>query len=191
MSQSSQPDPAGSLGAISDLAEQRFSLLIESLKDYAVFIIDLSGTIQSWNPGVKDLLGYERREFVGLPFASIFTPEDVAAGRPAQELERALTDGRSDDKREHVRKDGSRFSADGVVTVIHNDAGVARGFSKVMRDVTAQYLASQALQESEQRYRLLVESVRDYAIFWLDPEGHVLSWTRSAERRSRSSAEPS
>src|SRR4051812_43327875 len=92
----------------SDHIEQRFRLLVESLVDYAVFMIDLSGTISSWNHGVKLVLGYDAEEFVGLPFGSIFTPEDVAADRPAQELERARTTGRSDDKRIHLRKDRSR-----------------------------------------------------------------------------------
>ena len=121
---------------------QRFRLLIESLTDFAVFMIDLSGAFSSWNPGVEQVLGYNQGEFIGLPFASIFTPEDVALGRPGQELERARATGRSDDKRDNLRKDGSPFRADGVVTVIRNDAGVALAFSKVMRDVTAQQQAS-------------------------------------------------
>ena len=70
--------------------EERFRLLVESLTDYAVFMIDLSGTIASWNAGVEIVLGYEPDEFVGLPFASIFTPEDIALGRPVEELERVL-----------------------------------------------------------------------------------------------------
>jgi PAS domain S-box-containing protein len=131
---------------------------------------------------VKLVLGYEAEEFVGLPFASIFTTEDAANGRPQQELERALATGRSDDKRAHRRKDGSRFPADGVVTVIRDDAGVVQAFSKVMRDVSAQMAASEALRESEERYRLLIESVRDYAILQLDVSGHVVSWPPEAER---------
>ena len=161
---------------------QRFRLLIESLTDFAVFMIDLSGAFSSWNPGVEQVLGYSEGEFIGLPFASIFTPEDVALGRPGQELERARATGRSDDKRDHLRKDGSRFRADGVVTVIRNDAGVALAFSKVMRDVTAQQQASEALRQSEERYRLLVDSIRDYAIFMLDASGRVASWSPAAER---------
>jgi PAS domain S-box-containing protein len=165
-----------------DFVQQRFRLLIESLTDYAIFMVDLSGTISSWNPGVEHVLGYHASEFIGLEFASIFTPEDVAQGGPAEELARALATGRSDDKRDHLRKDGSRFHADGVVTVIRDEAGVARAFSKVMQDVTAQHQASEALRVSEERYRLLVESVRDYAIFMLDPVGRVASWTPAAEQ---------
>ena len=165
-----------------DQFEQRFRLLVESLTDYAVFMIDLSGTIASWNPGVKLVLGYDAEEFIGLPFASIFTPDDVARNQPAQELERARTTGRSDDKRMHVRKDGTRFPADGVVTTIRDDTRNVQAFSKVMHDVSVQHRASEALRQSEERYRLLVENVRDYAIFLLDPDGVVASWTREAER---------
>jgi PAS domain S-box-containing protein len=168
---SSPPDPA-----------QQFRLLIESLSDYAVFTMDLSGVITTWNSGVRQVLGYEADEFVGLPFSAIFTPEDVALGRPSQELERALTTGRSDDRRTHLRKDGSRFPADGVVTLIRDAHGAAHAFSKVMHDVTVQQRASEALRQSEEKYRLLVESVRDYAIFLLDVSGRVASWTPAAER---------
>jgi PAS domain S-box-containing protein len=161
---------------------QRFRLLVESLTDYAVFMIDDSGVISSWNPGVKLVLGYEADEFVGLPFAAIFTPEDVARQRPAQELDRARTAGRSDDKRVHLRKDGRRFPADGVVTAIRSDAGDPIAYSKVMHDISAQHSALEALRESEERYRLLVENVRDHAIFLLDADGLIASWTPEAGR---------
>jgi PAS domain S-box-containing protein len=179
----SGPHPPGQ--GPDDHFEARFRLLVESLTDYAVFMIDLSGTITSWNPGVERVLGYEAPEFVGLPFAAIFTPEDVATERPAQELADALAKGRSDDKRLHLRKDGRRFPADGVVTVIRDDAGIVRAFSKVMHDVSAELRAADALRESEGQYRLLVENIRDYAVFLLDATGHVASWTAEAERMKR------
>src|SRR4051812_5492342 len=162
--------------------EQRLRLLLDSLTEHAVFLIDLSGRIGSWNTGVRRVLGYEEPEFLGLPFAALFTPEDAAEGRPAQELERALATNRSDDKREHVRRDGSRFRADGVVTVMRGADGAPIAFSKVMHDVTAHHEATEALRVREQQYRLLVESVSDHAIFMLDPSGHVASWTPAAER---------
>src|SRR4051812_8475615 len=162
--------------------EQRLRLLLDSLTEHAVFLIDLSGRIGSWNTGVRRVLGYEEPEFLGLPFAALFTPEDAAEGRPAQELERALATNRSDDKREHVRRDGSRFRADGVVTVMRDANGAPIAFSKVMHDVTAHHEATEALRVREQQYRLLVESVTDHAIFMLDPSGHVASWTPAAER---------
>ena len=164
------------------LLAQQYRLLIESLTDYAVFLIDPGGTIQTWNPGVRQVLGYEADEFIGLPFAALFTPEDVRQHRPAEELQRAAATGRSDDYREHVRRNGSRFRADGVVNALRDTDGVVRAFHKVMHDVTSRVHATDALRESEERYRLLVESIRDYAIFLLDPSGHVASWTAAAER---------
>jgi hypothetical protein len=161
---------------------QQYRLLLESLTDYAVFMLDPAGTIATWTPGVQQVLGYGADEFVGLPFWALFTPEDIALDRPAQELQTAASTGRSDDHREHVRKDGSRFYADGVVTVLHDDQGNIRGFCKVIHDVTARVHATTALRDSEERYRLLVESIRDYAIFLLDSSGHVASWTSAAER---------
>jgi PAS domain S-box-containing protein len=162
--------------------EQRLRLLIDSLSEHAVFLIELSGTIDSWNSGVRRVLGYDEPEFVGLPFAALFTPEDAAKNRPQQELECALATGRSDDKREHVRRDGSRFRADGVVTVMRNAEGLPIAFCKVMHDVTAQYEASETLRVREEQYRLLVESVSDHAIFMLDVSGCVASWTPAAAR---------
>ena len=162
--------------------EQRYALLLESLVDYAVFMIDPGGTIVSWNPGVRQVLGYDKDEFIGLPFSALFIPEEIANDRPSAELQVAASTGRSDDHREHVRKDGSRFFADGVVTVLRGASGVVQGYCKVMHDVTARVRASAALTDSEERYRLLVESIRDYAIFLLDASGHVASWTTTAER---------
>jgi PAS domain S-box-containing protein len=93
------PDPpAVPPGA--DFIKQRFEQLIDSLEEYAVFMIDPTGTITSWNPGVERVLGYSQTDFVGLPFATLFTPEDRADGRPAEELQRAAATGRSDHKRE-------------------------------------------------------------------------------------------
>src|SRR5436190_12509701 len=114
-------------GGAPDFVEERFRLLVESLTDYAVFMIDLSGTITSWNQGVQHVLGYTDAEFIGLPFAALFTPDDAAAGRPQEELDRAARTGRSDDKRDHVRRDGTWFPADGVVTVIRDGGGTAQG----------------------------------------------------------------
>jgi PAS domain S-box-containing protein len=156
--------------------------LFESLEEYAVFLLDPAGTITSWNPGVERVLGYPETEFVGLPFAALFTPDDVARGAPADELAHAAATGRSDDKRAHVRKGGRSFRTDGVLTAIHDTAGTLLAFSKVLHDVTAAYEAAAALRESEARGRLLVESITDYAIFSLDPAGFVTSWTRVAER---------
>lgn len=160
----------------------KFELLESSLSDYAVFTIDGSGTITSWNPGVEQVLGYRLDDFVGLPFAALFTPEDQVLHRPAEELARATATGRSDDKRFHVRKDGTRFPADGVVRAIRNGAPGGISFLKVMYDATHQRRTSDALRDTEEQYRLLVENLRDYAVFLLDAGGHVASWTAEAQK---------
>src|SRR5688572_14650751 len=97
------------------LIQQQFRLLVDSLHDYAVFMIDPEGRVITWNPGVQHVLRYTAAEFIGKTFSQIFTPEDVADGRPEQEMAVAAAEGRSDDKRQHVRKDGARFWADGVL----------------------------------------------------------------------------
>jgi PAS domain S-box-containing protein len=175
--------------ASGDSSDQHFRALIESLTDYAVFGVDLTGVISSWNPGVRAVMGYEADEFIGLPFAAIFTPEDVALGRAREEFERARDTGRSDDKRFHVRKDGSRFPADGVLTALRDTAGRVTVLFKVMHDTSAQQRTWAALHESEERYRLLLENIHDHAIFLLDEHGHVASWTLEAERMTGYQAE--
>jgi PAS domain S-box-containing protein len=111
-----------------------------------------------------------------------YPPEDVAAGKPARELEEASRVGRLEDQGWRVRKDGTRFWASVVITALHDEMGALVGFAKVTRDVTEQRRETDALRESEARFRLLVETVRDYAIFLLDPEGCVATWNAGAER---------
>ncbi|MGE3508214.1 MAG: PAS domain S-box protein [Vicinamibacterales bacterium] len=163
-------------------AEQRLQLLFDNLPDYAIFLVDLDGTISSWNTGVARVLGYTEAEFVGLPFSRLFTPEDIASDQPAREMAEAAAHGHSRDRRDHVKKDGTRFRADGVLTPLHDEASGWRGFSKIMHDVTSQHRAAEALRDSEERYRLLLDSVTDYAIFLLDADGRVASWTPAAAR---------
>jgi PAS domain S-box-containing protein len=116
--------------------EEQFRLLIEGAIDYAIFLIDPDGQVASWNPGAERILGYRQEEIVGQPFSRIFTPEDMAAGEPAQELQTATTSGRSEDERWQVRKDGGRFWAHGVLSALRDEQGNLRGFTKVLRDRT-------------------------------------------------------
>src|SRR5205807_4679091 len=104
------------------------------------------------------------------------------AGKPARELEIATAEGRVEDEGWRVRKDGTRFWANVVITALFDDFGQLRGFGKVTRDMTDRRNAEQALRESDERFRLLVQGVSDYAIFMLDPTGHVVSWNAGAER---------
>ncbi|MGI8997822.1 MAG: PAS domain S-box protein [Pyrinomonadaceae bacterium] len=154
---------AGALGsreheAASRQSEERFRLLVEGVRDYAIFMMDTEGRITSWNLGAERLLGYKEAEVIGHKLHRIFTPEDIAGGKTEQELRTALETGRADDKRWHVRKDGSRFWADGVMTAIRDEAGNLRGLSKLMRDNTAMVQAEAELRESEERFRNLADN---------------------------------
>jgi two-component system cell cycle sensor histidine kinase/response regulator CckA len=163
-------------------SEERFRLMIENTSDHAIFMLDREGRMASWNPGAERLLGYSEEEIIGKHSSVLFTPEDVASGSAGAELRKAEEDGRAVDERWHMRKDGSRFWASGILSAMRDDRGELMGFVKIMRDFTEREQARAALKESEERYRMLVDNVHDYAIYMLDPAGIVSSWNKGAER---------
>jgi len=159
-----------------------FRLLVQDVVDYAIFMLDPTGHIMSWNAGAERIKGYAPDEIIGKHFSVFYPPEDNAADKPALELEQAIAERRLEDEGWRIRKDGTRFWANVVITALYDDRGVLRGFGKVTRDLTDRRAADQALFESEERFRLLVQGVLDYAIFMLDPQGYVVSWNGGAER---------
>jgi PAS domain S-box-containing protein len=164
----------------SDTVEARFQLLVEAVLDYGIFILDPQGRIVSWNAGAQNIKGYTAQEIIGRHFSVLYPPEAVERGWPEEELRRAVRFGRLEDEGWRVRKDGSRFWANVVITPMYDDGGVLSGFAKVTRDLSERRQHEQQLRESEQRMRLLVENVRDYAIFMLDENGIVRSWNSGA-----------
>ncbi len=118
------------------LGEDGWRVLVEQVKDYAIFMMDTAGRNASWNEGVGRVLGYGESEFVGSPMGAIFTPEDRAAGVPEQELATAMQEGSANDDRWLMRKDGARFWATGITTALRGDDGGLLGFTKVLRDHT-------------------------------------------------------
>jgi PAS domain S-box-containing protein len=124
----------------STYSEYLFGLILENLTEYAIFMLDKHGQILSWNPGVEHILGYTEKEFLGRDVAMIFTPEDIQAGADRAELQTAESSGRAEDKRWHLRKDGSRFWANGLVVSLLSPAGALRGFAKILRDDTSAHL---------------------------------------------------
>ncbi len=157
-------------------------MLFESVQDYAIFSMTMENVVDSWNTGAERLLGYIDQEIIGQSGAIIFTPEDRRRGAVEQELHQALTTGRAEDERWHVRKDGSRFYASGLMMAVRDTAGNLRGCVKVLRDMTANQLAEDARRASEEQLRLLIDSLQDYAIFTLDSVGHVTSWNMGGQR---------
>jgi PAS domain S-box-containing protein len=157
-------------------------LLVESVTDYAIFLLDPSGRIASWNAGAQRIKGYEASEIIGEHFSKFYLPEDIAAGKPQQELEIARQVCRVEDEGWRVRKDGSLFWANVVITALWDATGQLRGFGKVTRDLTQRRASEQELRRAEQRFHQLVDAVTDYSIFMLDATGHVATWNPGARK---------
>ena len=182
----SAPSPApGSVATANRIIgsdDSDYRLIIDDVVDYAIFLLDPGGFIQSWNEGARRIKGYERDEVIGRHI-SIFYPEElIAKNWPDTELANARENGRFEDEGWRIRKDGTRFWANIVITRLTDADGKFRGFAKITRDLSERRRHEQKLHASEERFRLLVEGVSDYAIFMLDPSGHVVSWNAGAER---------
>jgi PAS domain S-box-containing protein len=162
--------------------EEHFIQLVAGVRDYAIFMLSPAGIIKSWNAGAERIKGYAAHEIVGKHFSQFYTPDAIATRWPEQELELAIRDGRFEDEGWRVRKDGTQFWANVVITRVVEPDGRLRGFLKITRDLTERKQAEEALRRSEQRFRLLVENVKDYAMFLLDSSGHVTSWNNGAQR---------
>jgi PAS domain S-box-containing protein len=162
--------------------DRRFQMLVEAVTDYAIYMIDTDGRVTSWNPGAERIKGYRAQEVLGRHFSMFFTSEDQEAGLSRRALATASRVGRFEHEGWRLRKDGTRFWALAVLDAIYDEGGQIIGFAKITRDMTERRVAQQALQESERRFRLLVQSVIDYAIFMLDPQGRVTNWNSGAER---------
>src|ERR1700751_4340222 len=163
-------------------SEQRFQLLVDAVRDYAIFMLDPEGHVASWNQGEERIKGYKASEIIGSHFSRFYPEEDLQAGKPQWELKVAAKEGRFEDEGWRVRKDGSRFWANVIITAVHDETGKLIGFGKVTRDSTERMQAQRALQreiaekqQAEMRLRESEKSLRDLSL-------HLLR-TRDEERR--------
>jgi PAS domain S-box-containing protein len=160
----------------------RYRLLVEAVTDYAIYMLDPTGVITSWNAGARRFKGYEASEIVGKHFSQFYPEEDCARGLPQRGLDIAARENKFEGEGWRVRKDGTRFWAHVVIDPIRDPAGNLVGYAKITRDLTERMKAEEALRMSEEQFRLLVQGVTDYAIYMLDPQGNVASWNAGAER---------
>ena len=174
-------DMRGAQSALHD-SEEQFATLVSGVRDYAILLLDRHGIVTTWNLGAERIKGYRAEEIIGQHFSRFYPSEAVSTGWPDHELEIATETGRFEDEGWRVRKDGSKFWASVVITSLKDDAGELRGFLKITRDLTDRRQAEEKLRRSEERFRLLIEGVSDYAIFMLDPQGRVATWNAGAER---------
>jgi len=133
--------------------EQRFRHFVEAVQDYAIFMLDSQGNISSWNKGAERIKGYKASEIMGKNFAVFYPEEDVRSGKPPMELEVAAREGRFEDEGWRVRKDGSRFWANVIITALRDESNNLVGFGKVTRDITDRMQAQQALDRANQELR--------------------------------------
>jgi len=163
-------------------SDGRYRLLVESITDYAIYMLDREGRVTSWNPGAKRFKGYEADEIIGRHFSTFYTDTERAQNVPALALTEAERTGRFEREGWRVRKDGTQFWAHVVIDAIRSPEGNLVGFAKITRDLTERRAAETKLRESEEQFRLLVQSVTDYAIYMLNVDGHVASWNAGAQR---------
>ena len=163
--------------------EDRYRVLVEAITDYAIYMLDLDGRVTNWNAGAQRFKGYQAAEIVGEHFSRFYTDDDRAAGMPERALKIAATEGKFEAEGWRVRKDGSHFWAHVVIDPIREEtSGQLLGYAEITRDLSERVRADETLKRTEEQFKLLVQSVTDYAIYMLDPRGYVSSWNPGAQR---------
>ena len=170
-------------------SEKRFRTLVQNLHDYAILMTGPDGVITEWSDGAARVTGYAAEAAIGRHVSIIYTPQQVAEGYVERELAEAAETGRAEREDWRVRRSGERFWCNEVVTAVRDESGALRAFAKISRDLGERRWMEQALRESEERFRLIVENVQDYAIFTSDALGNVTTWNAGAQRIFRYAAD--
>jgi PAS domain S-box-containing protein len=163
-------------------ASQELALFVRNIADYAMFLLSPTGEVRTWNLGAERIMGYAAEEAIGKNFSIFYGPDDLANDKPGRELRQATKEGRVEDEGWRKRKDGSRFWANTIITALRDETGDLHGFAKITRDLTKHREAEESRRRSEEMFRLLIDSVQDYAIYMVDPQGNVTSWNHGAQR---------
>ncbi|MFT3924626.1 MAG: PAS domain S-box protein [Myxococcales bacterium] len=182
MSEARATKVAPAKGHVPGASADDWRRLVECVEDYAIFMLDEQGYVKTWSPGAEKTKGYAAHEILGRHFSVFYPEEDRLSDKPGSELRVAAQEGRVEDEGWRLRKDGTRFWANVVISALRDDDGSLFGFAKITRDLTARRRAEEALRRSEERMRLLVESVSDYAIYMLSPSGEVSTWNAGAQK---------
>jgi PAS domain S-box-containing protein len=162
--------------------DERYRLLVGAVTDYAIYMLDPTGIVSSWNPGAERIKGYLPNEIIGQHFSRFYTEEDRESGLPERALQTSRLEGKFESEGWRVRKDGTRFWAAVVIDPIWSPSGELLAYAKITRDLTERKDAERQLKLSEDQFRLLVQGVVDYAIYMIDTEGKVTNWNLGAQR---------
>ncbi|MCW5621956.1 MAG: PAS domain S-box protein, partial [Burkholderiales bacterium] len=176
------PPPAISPPLSCSITDECCRLLLESIREYAIFCLDAEGRVITWNTGAQAIKGYAAHEIIGRHFSVFYPPEVVTTQWPQQELAMASAQGWFEDQGWRVRRDGSLFWADVVIHPLRQTDGTLIGYVKVTRDLTERQRQQESLRQSEERFRLVVDAVHEYAVVSLTADGRVASWNAGAER---------
>ena len=168
--------------------EERARLLLESIRDYAIFLLDRDGVVTTWNSGAEHIFGYTADEIRGKHYSILYPVDDRDDGKCDRALA-AAAQGRFEEEGWRVRKDGHRIWADVILSTVQDAGGRPVGFAHVTRDLSERKLAEETARQHAERFRLIVEGVKDYAIFMLDAAGRVVTWNQGAQRIKQYRAE--